>query len=294
MSKIKLSRSVFSACNFAINYMAEGTDPLHNQYHVLRIVSDLVTMHQECQDIEWEKINFDVLLLSICWHDAWISHFNPQSKKSGTFGRVYEGYGSMRLFNKWGKKFSLPPLLMKKVKYCIRKHSLVQIFPRLSTEAKILHDLDKLDEWSIDRLQGSYGQISSLLELSPKTIRLYKFYFEHLMLRKNGKGFSYQWSRQKFITRRKLFTNHIADILKLLAHILLHPHSTASSPLVAKNWNQESRNLKMILNGDSSTKSKTNTKKLSLETPLLNKPPTTTIGSINKSINENRFSTRGR
>lgn len=235
LHKITLLPGVKDACNFGLEYMSEAIDPMHNQYHPQRILDDLHRMRRECREIDWSKVDFNVLLMSICWHDVWVSRWNPKSKKKGAVGRFYEGIGSMRVLNKKSKELHLDPKIIKKVKYSIRKHSYLQFIPRLTIESKILHDLDKLEEWSIKRLYLGMGEIKDLLSFSPNTIRLYKFYLEHIMLKKNFGNYTYLWSQREFIIRRKAFLHEVSVIFHQLANLLLHPQPTASSFLADKN-----------------------------------------------------------
>lgn len=235
LHRVKLQPGVREACNYGLDYMSHATDLMHNQHHPQRILDDLHRMRTECSEINWPKVDFNVLLLSICWHDTWVSRFDLKNKRKGAFGRLYEGIGSMRILNRKSKQLMLDPKVIKKVKYAIRKHSYLQFMPRLTIESKILHDLDKLEEWSIKRLYLGMGSVQSLLSFTPNTIHLYKFYFEHVMLKKNFGNYTYDWSKKQFVIRKKLFLKEVSRIFSELANLLLHPQPTASSLLADKN-----------------------------------------------------------
>jgi len=277
----------------AVDIMKKTRDPLHDQNHIFRIIGDLHRLISNDPSVPWNQVNFEVLLLSICWHDVWRSLKRHRNKRTGLYHWFYEGSGSARMFYRYANRFKLNHLIAKKTAYAIRKHSGFQILPRTTIESKILNDLDRLEEWSFARIKTAIGNSRAFLDVSPKLIRLYKFYFDHWMQRSGHKPFYFSWSKKVFPDRRDKFTHQTAYLLKEITLYWFSPHPTASSPLRDKNSDQLSKNLKMILNGASRTKSKIKTRKFSRDTSLLNQLPTTTIGNHKMSPQDDRLRTPG-
>ena len=130
-----------------------------------------------CEVFVKQKIDFQVLLLSICWHDVWISKRIPKNLIHLTFHQIVEGLGSALIFKKYALKAKLNKKLLRSVYYAIRKHSSFQVIPPFTLEAKILIDLDKLELWNNYRFFNSKLSMVSNKEFYQKyLVRFYYFY----------------------------------------------------------------------------------------------------------------------
>jgi len=147
-NKIKLSPKALNLCQEAIERMKSGHDGLHNEKHVFRLLDNLDQFLKEETTIDKSKINFEVLLISLCWHDVWEATLLPNNIFLILFDMVFEGIGSMLKFAKRAKEVGLSKEITKEVKYAIRKHVRIKILPIKTLEAKILKDMDILDLWS--------------------------------------------------------------------------------------------------------------------------------------------------
>ncbi len=205
LHNLSVSTAVFTACNEALEIMSNSVDPLHTQNHVLRMISDLHSFMLNSSEIPWHKVDFEILLLSICWHDTWKSYKLPTSKKTVFVYNQVDGYFSMRLFNRLINKHSLPKNIVNKTKYAIKKHSSLQFLPKRTLESKLLKDLDKLEEWSIDRIRDGLENTHKLSELSPKLFLLLQFYFKHWMANTKDKSLRFSWTKNQFNKRKTQF-----------------------------------------------------------------------------------------
>jgi hypothetical protein len=236
---LHLSPSVYAACQTGIELMSQSQDPLHNQNHIFRMLDILDEFISGDRHLNWHRVDFEVLILSICWHDCWKSLRRPASKRAGVYHMVAEGWGSYRMFGQRTKKFHLDPLLVKQTKYAIRKHSVVQFLPRRTMESRILQDVDHLEEWSAVRLREGVGDSKTIAELSPKLVKLYQFYFNHWMARKHHAKFNYQWPQSIYKKRQQEFVKEAGLIMKSLVQYWFNrrpeTQPTASSLLSDKN-----------------------------------------------------------
>lgn len=211
-NKIKLSLTSLSLCNQALNIMNDSKDPLHDLNHVKRILDYL---HQFLKNEARVKkdLNFEVLILSICWHDTWKSERFSNNIIAFLFHNFWEGIGSMRLFGKVAKKAKLDKNISKKVKYAIRKHHSFQIRKRKTLEAKILMDLDVLDVWSMERLKVIEKMLSEF-KIGSRILKLVIFYYKRYMLKKDETRLNFKWSRKEFKKRKTLYTKEVQRLIK--------------------------------------------------------------------------------
>ncbi len=214
-NNITLIQDVYNACKEGIRLMSKSPDPLHNHHHILNMLKDLDLMLSNDHEINWKKVNFNVLLLSITWHDIWKSQRLPKSRKKLVYHWFAEGIGSMRLFSKETKKYHFDPMITKKVRYAIRKHPYFQLLPKRTIESKILKSLDELEDFSIDRFKEGLNSIHELSEVSPRLASLFRFYYQHWISRKNGYGSKYSWSRIEYQKRKHVFFTQIWPVLKV-------------------------------------------------------------------------------
>ncbi len=212
-TNITLPKNSEDACQKAIRLMTKSLDPLHSENHIFRMLDDLNAFMTSDSEINWKKINFEILLLSICWHDTWKSKKFPRSKKAMLYHNLVDGLGSMRVFGKHSKQFNLTKFVSNKTKYAIRKHSSFQFLPKRTLEAKILRDLDQLEEWSIVRVDEALGSSQKFMDLLEKVFNMAKYYFEHKMLTATDKKFYFRWSKKQFAKRRGVYLLKVGELM---------------------------------------------------------------------------------
>ncbi len=210
---IRISPEVKHSCLEGLKIMRKSRDQMHDDRHVLGILKNLGKFMDESREINWSKINYELLLLSICWHDVWKSGRVLNSGHKALYHQFYEGLGSMRVFGKLTKYHSLDKKLVRKVKYSIRKHSMFQFLPTRNTETKILKDLDRLEEWSIPRLRWALGAISDWHTMSPRLVNVGKFYFEHWMLPRHTKKNYFQWTTGRINFKKPAYSREVRRLL---------------------------------------------------------------------------------
>lgn len=149
--KLKLDAKTLLLCQKALLIMNESKDPRHNLKHITNMLKYLILLINRAPDL-LHKIRFDVLILSICWHDVW-KVMNYSANPLRLFiNDVLEGIASAFYFKKRAVSHKLDKRLIKNVIYSIRKHSTVQILPTIHLEAKILQDLDEIEFWDYKRI----------------------------------------------------------------------------------------------------------------------------------------------
>ena len=201
-NNITLPESLFSLCQKGLGLMEKSIDPLHKGDHIFRILDSLNSLLKYNPHIK-EIIDFEVLLPAICWHDVWRSKKFFTSKSAFLYATFFDGLGSARFFKKTAKKLPIDKKLIKQITYTIRKHSAVQLLPYNTPTARILKELDLLDEWSQERLATIEKAFLIPRKLSPRTIKVAKFYFDHYMTRAHQALFCLPWVKEEFESRKK-------------------------------------------------------------------------------------------
>ncbi len=150
-NNIKVSPIVLGLCLTAMEIMTKSVDPAHDEKHVQDMLTNLNYLINKMPDIK-KSINFDILLLSITWHDTWTSYRKPEYMIGYIFNQMAEGYGSAFLFRRYATNTKLNRKVIAKVFYTIVKHSSFQILLPINLESKILIDLDKIEMWNHFRM----------------------------------------------------------------------------------------------------------------------------------------------
>ena len=210
---INLPDPILSLCEEGIGVMRNSVDPVHDENHIFRILYDLDRFFKEEAQIDKSGIDLEVLLLSICWHDVWKSRRFPTNPALLLLDQILEGRGSARMFTRRAKEVLLETNLVYPVSYSIRKHSRFQILPIKTPEAKILKDLDNLEEWSLERLKLLKKKFLISGQINPRLLRLAKFWFDHFMTKTTDSGFHFQWSKTEFAKRKKLYLGEVNKLL---------------------------------------------------------------------------------
>lgn len=210
-NNITLSESLISLCKEGSRQMEKSIDPLHKEDHIERILDSLNSLLKYSPKIK-KTINFEILIPAICWHDIWKSQKFYTTKSAFLYGTFFDGLGSARLFRKAAKKLLIDKKIIRLITYAIRKHSSIQLLPHNTTAAKILKELDLLDEWSIERLVTIEKIYLKSGLLSPRLMRIANFYFNHYMIKSHESAFCFSWTQNEFESRKE---NYISQVQKL-------------------------------------------------------------------------------
>ncbi len=141
-------------CVEGLSRMTKTRDPLHDDQHIHRIIKDLgIFLEQTKLDV-----NFGVLLIAICWHDIWKSTRFPTKLTTLLIDQYWDGYGSARIFKQAATKAGLDCATAHASIYAIREHGRLRLTKTKTLEARVLQDLDSLDEWSLTRIEPLKNQ----------------------------------------------------------------------------------------------------------------------------------------
>jgi len=160
---VELSPLTKTFCDQGISRIRNSADPAHNVGHLERMIFDLDKFVEGNKDLE---IDFETLLISISWHDVWIAQ-NFRPNLVDTLRSSYtEGPNAAKLVGVEMEKAGFEQNLIDNVKYCVENHPGPEASKtkRVTTESRILHDLDQMDSWSEERLKD----IKSYLSGNPK------------------------------------------------------------------------------------------------------------------------------
>jgi hypothetical protein len=117
---------VWKMCLEGLTIMKNSPDPVHDIRHVENIFGHLDKIVRRSK---FKKINFDILMLSVCWHDCWKASKDHGGWLSLFYRQAVEGVAAAKKFNRNAKKYNLPQNTLKGVFYSIRKHSQINFLP---------------------------------------------------------------------------------------------------------------------------------------------------------------------
>jgi hypothetical protein len=186
--------------------MSKSKDILHDKGHVKRMINDWNVLLGKID----EEVNCEVVVLAICWHDTWLATVNLPGVLGTMIEYVYEGIGSMLMFNRAAKRVDLDQKTRRAVAYTIKNHPGLPTSRHKTIEAKILWDIDNLETWSWERLVGMYEENKS----NKKMIAMAKTYFEVVMKKRTSDRLYFEWSRKEFDMRKETFLEKIRQYEK--------------------------------------------------------------------------------
>ncbi len=195
--KIKLSPKAKRFCKLGLQRMAKSIDPLHNHLHVICILQNLGKLLAHEKESVKSETDFNVLLMSIIWHDIWKSYRFPTGLLKMLWQQAYEGRGSAKIVAAEMKKAGFPKETIKKVTYAIQQHATVHKKHK-TAESKILSDLDELDRWRLNRVKQLYKVLNKQGKLNLKILTVGKFYAQHFMKNAKPDKLYFSWSRREF------------------------------------------------------------------------------------------------
>jgi len=212
-NSIKLNKDVLDLCNEGMEIMKLGTDKMHDAAHIYRVLDILDKfLHAEKEKII-HSINFNVLMVSICWHDTWRALRKPQTKVSVLLDEIWDGMGSVGLIKEKIKHLHVSLEEKREMIRCIRHHGTFNIARSRSVESKILKDLDLLEVWSFERFEALKQEYLFVDIVNPITLRAAKFYFDRFMKKQDGSKYYFEFFKQEFL---KTKADYIANVDKLL------------------------------------------------------------------------------
>ena len=148
-NNISLKPKIYQLCTESYHLLEKSGDNIHGSSHIDSMIQNL---HYLIHDHEIKyKIDFNILLPAIYWHDVWIAGKKTTSLIKLIYYQLVEGIGSSILFKDYAQTVSLSRKLTRNITYAIRKHSSIQILPIFQIEAQILADLDKIELWNSKR-----------------------------------------------------------------------------------------------------------------------------------------------
>ena len=211
-NKIVLEEPVLEFCQEGIGMMKKSIDPFHDEGHVFRILDNLDVFLGENDEVNKGEIDFEELLISICWHDAWKSRQFPRHWWSAVYQIFWEGIGSMRLFTREAKKSNIEKTLIESIRYNIRKHSRFQFWPTKDLEAKIMKDADNLDFWSLERMEIAAREIAKNGWISRPLIQTARLFISFMMLI-NRSSFYFEWSKKEAEKRKEIYLEGVKNLV---------------------------------------------------------------------------------
>lgn len=233
-NSISLSKSVENLCNDGIQQMSVSKDFHHDENHIFRLFILLDEFLFNFPDGFKSKINFNILLPSICWHDVWKSRREQSRNILALFiYELYEGIGSYKIFKKHIrlKKYDkqIDKQTINSISYCIKRHSgfmsllgVPRVFSGIdSTEGKILRDIDCLESWNYERLEILIEKYSfRIREFNPWLFRFAKLYCFNKLINISDKFFYFDYSHKKYIQISAYFINRIVKLWNNLDELI--------------------------------------------------------------------------
>lgn len=218
---ISISNDVRHHCELGIEIMKDAQDLSHSDSHIYRIFRDLDLFLCENKEIKKNEIDFEALLLAICWHDVWRSKKLTTNILRGAYVLFWDGRGSVKMYKRHNKKIPLSKKLSASVIHAIKKHAFFQIKKPKSLEAKILKDLDQLELFSTERVR----EIAETYYQNNKYdgdgfAQSLEFFFNRFLKAYPTKNFFFLWSQEMYITRRQSFIEFVAEYIKKHQHEL--------------------------------------------------------------------------
>lgn len=211
--EISLSPKGEAFCQKGLFLMKKSKDPLHDDRHIQRLLKNLDGLFSEERGLRG-KVDLEVLLIAIFWHDAWKAGRFPLTFVWVFWNEIWEGWASFFLIRKKMREEGFPSAKIKEVAYALRKHSFFQVLEPKTLEAKILWDVDHLDLWSLERITPLKKVFLQPKNINPKLLRLAKFFFEKVLLRIKEEDLHFAWSKKEFRERKAIFLKEVEKLEK--------------------------------------------------------------------------------
>ena len=208
-------------CKLGLKRMSKSIDPIHNHLHVLCLLDNFGSLMRNERGLLKQDVDYNVLLISIIWHDIWKSKRFPKGVFKLVWDQLYEGRGSAKIAAAEMEKAGFPKQTIKKVAYAIRQHSVVHK-KRKTIESKILKDVDELARWNVARIKFAGRHLFSNKILSNKLLKAGKFYVNWFMGSARPKKLYFGWSRREFMKLKKEWLSQANVLYKKYSKLLNH------------------------------------------------------------------------
>jgi hypothetical protein len=209
-NELRISQKILNFCNDGVRRMKKTRDPIHDDKHISRLISNLSSLIQA----EKPAMDIEVVLTAICWHDVWKATRFPAVTTRVVLDQYWDGYGSAKIFKKAAKKANLESDLVRRAYYAIREHGRLHFAKTKTNEAKILQDVDGLDEWYFGRIEPLKTKYLSANNPNRRMLKLAKFYFDHFMSKQTAEDFYFNWSKKEFVERKKAYLVEVDRLIK--------------------------------------------------------------------------------
>ncbi len=216
---ITLSPRARAFCKLGLKRMSKSIDPVHDHLHILCLLANLGGLIKNERSLLKQDVDYNVLLISIIWHDIWKSKRFSKGVFKLMWDQIYEGRGSAKIAAAEMEKAGFPKQTIEKVVYAIRQHSVVHK-KRKTIESKLLKDVDELARWNVGRIRRTGRQLFSSTRLSPKLLKAGKLYVNLFMRRARPKRLYFGWSRRKFMQLKKVWLGQANVLYKKYSKLL--------------------------------------------------------------------------
>ncbi|MCA9385313.1 hypothetical protein KC717_01555 [Candidatus Dojkabacteria bacterium] len=172
------------------------------------------------------KVDFEVLTLSIIWHDVWKATrtFSPSVIRFW-FDQMYEGIGSTKILKKYARDLGYKQEKVKQIALAIRFHPGFEyalparmwfLWNRLKIdEAKILRDLDVLESSiSIDQLENFKANWFPIICKHSQFKKIWSRYYRRGLSMIDDSYFNYEWSKEQYKKHSPAFAVRADEIIE--------------------------------------------------------------------------------
>ena len=187
--------------------MERSIDPSHDVKHIENVLNNLDEF-LESGEVNPSKINFEVLLVAICWHDVWKSARMPDNILSVLFNQIWDGWGSARIFKKEAKLRDGEKKNLEKVFWVIGNHPrdmTIHVPCKMYLETKILKDMDRLERWNIKRHGDFFKKLRIIRGTkNQKFIDWMVRFFQkkYTLWSDSDRKYYFRWSKDEFRKRK--------------------------------------------------------------------------------------------
>jgi len=189
----------------AVEFMRNSKDPGHGLDHISNLLEETDRFFKS--NGNKFKIDNEILVLSLYWHDVWKSQIRP-NWRNYLFLQLYEGLGSMFMFKTYARRVDLAPEVIRSVSYAIRKHSAVQGLRAKTLEAQLLWDVDTLDIWNTQRTRTA---LQNMGRIHTSAFDAYVRY-----VKRAGSRLYFEWTRNEVSKIAPLFLEEMSRIRESL------------------------------------------------------------------------------
>ncbi len=147
----EISPEVLELCVIGLRRMDASCDPLHLRSHIDDMFQELPSLLATVPRIGL-RVDYEVLLLAIIWHDVWKAKVPSTSFLSLIVNNIVEGHFSAYIFLQEARRFGLKVTTIFQVMHAITYHSVFFPLGKRTYELMILYDLDTLELWNMKRM----------------------------------------------------------------------------------------------------------------------------------------------